>query len=427
MNFTFFRSLSQFKIQLLDLFKGLLSDPLHRNSLFLMASTGVMAAIGFFFWILASRLYSPAEVGLGSSLISVGGLLVGISSLGFPVTLIRFLPKSTQPRQKISTAIFSTALAAIIVSISFWVISSFWLKEIHSLISVPLSWLLFTFAIILASWQQISESVFIAYKRAHWVLLQSLIFSLTKLLLVIPLLMTGGFGIFLSHFSGLGLAAVVGYGINAHKYHLRIVFEINKSILQTIGRYSAGSYFAGLINALPPQVLPALITQSLGAESAAHFFLALMMVNLVTIIPQASAQTLFAAASAEPGSLRAMTIKSIKAQLLLVSAPLAGLLIFGGVILSLFGPSYASDTTVVLRILSLSVIPAIVIQPLTTRLRIRKKLKALTLLTFLGAVGILVACLLGSKYGLEGVAIGYVIGQFFVSLLLLIEWKGLIR
>src|SRR5664279_5323018 len=39
------------------------SDSLYRNSIYLMASTGIMAFFGFFFWIINARLYKPEQVG----------------------------------------------------------------------------------------------------------------------------------------------------------------------------------------------------------------------------------------------------------------------------------------------------------------------------------------------------------------------------
>ena len=37
---------------------------LYRNALLLVVNAGATAGLGFVFWVLAARLYSPAQVGL---------------------------------------------------------------------------------------------------------------------------------------------------------------------------------------------------------------------------------------------------------------------------------------------------------------------------------------------------------------------------
>jgi hypothetical protein len=51
-------------------------EPLIRNSFFIMASSFVAAGFGFFFWMIAARLYSQADVGIATALMSSMGLLI---------------------------------------------------------------------------------------------------------------------------------------------------------------------------------------------------------------------------------------------------------------------------------------------------------------------------------------------------------------
>jgi O-antigen/teichoic acid export membrane protein len=65
-------------------------DKVLRNSFFLMVSTLLMAGLGFVFWVVVARLYSPAEVGLATSLIAASTLIAYVSQLGLNNTLVRF-------------------------------------------------------------------------------------------------------------------------------------------------------------------------------------------------------------------------------------------------------------------------------------------------------------------------------------------------
>ena len=54
---------------MIKLFKKIMSDSLYKNSIYLMVSTGIMAVFGFVFWMIASRLYSTVDIGLGTTII----------------------------------------------------------------------------------------------------------------------------------------------------------------------------------------------------------------------------------------------------------------------------------------------------------------------------------------------------------------------
>jgi len=403
--------------------RRLYDDSLHRNSLFLMASTGIMAVVGFFFWIVVARLYSPESIGLGGSLISVVSLLISLSTLGLPHTLIRFLSSSKKPNEQISMSLLLTAGMAVIVSISFWFISRYFLTELHSLINSPLNWLLFSIALIIGSWTTIIDSVFIAFKRTQWILLENTITSLSKLLIIFFFSSFLGFGIFLSNYVGISIAFIISLIIQIVIYKFTLTFSMNRLIVKEIGRYSAASYLAGLVGTIPSQVLPALITATIGAASAGHFFLALMMVNLLGIIPQANGQTLFSAGSSNPSILKKLTLNSLKFQLTLVIFGIVCFWIFGNIVLSVFSDEYAQEIVPVLRILSLGVLPMVVSAPLVTRLRVRRELRTLNVLTILSAGIILFTSWVGTKYDLIGVSFGYLFGQILAALLVITHFK----
>jgi O-antigen/teichoic acid export membrane protein len=65
---------------------------LYRNAIYLMLNSAMYALTGFFFWIVAARLYPPEVVGLVSSAIAAIGLLSLLSTVGLDYGLLRFLP-----------------------------------------------------------------------------------------------------------------------------------------------------------------------------------------------------------------------------------------------------------------------------------------------------------------------------------------------
>jgi len=83
--------------------KSLYGVSFYRNAVYLMLSSGVTAALGFVFWILAARFYSASDVGLASAIISAAGLLALLSTLGLNYGLIRFLLIQVRSRILLST------------------------------------------------------------------------------------------------------------------------------------------------------------------------------------------------------------------------------------------------------------------------------------------------------------------------------------
>ena len=67
-----------------------LSDPCSRMH---TSSSLTSAGSGFFFWLIAARFYSTADIGLASAIISAMGLISMLSLLGFDISLVRFLPE----------------------------------------------------------------------------------------------------------------------------------------------------------------------------------------------------------------------------------------------------------------------------------------------------------------------------------------------
>ncbi|TDD17162.1 hypothetical protein [Nonomuraea diastatica] len=57
-----------------------------------MANTTATAVLGLGYWILATRLYAPADFGEGQTLISSMRLFSSLAGLAFVGTMARFIP-----------------------------------------------------------------------------------------------------------------------------------------------------------------------------------------------------------------------------------------------------------------------------------------------------------------------------------------------
>ena len=82
-------------------FTSLFRLSLYLNAIYLMLNSVMYALTGFFFWIVAARLYPPEVVGLASSAIAAIGLLSLLSTLGLDYGLFRFLPAAGEEVREI--------------------------------------------------------------------------------------------------------------------------------------------------------------------------------------------------------------------------------------------------------------------------------------------------------------------------------------
>jgi hypothetical protein len=75
-------------------FKGIYGVSFYRNSAYLIANSGLSLFLGLVFNVLITRMYSAADVGYGSAIISVLNFLGFIGTLGFGYYVVRYLPSA---------------------------------------------------------------------------------------------------------------------------------------------------------------------------------------------------------------------------------------------------------------------------------------------------------------------------------------------
>ena len=98
--------------------KKYLNDPLYKNSFFIMLTSISNAGFGFFFWMLAAKLYPKEDVGIATALISSMALLVLLSRFGLDQSLIRFFPERDKG-SVFSTSVAITTFFAVLFGIIF--------------------------------------------------------------------------------------------------------------------------------------------------------------------------------------------------------------------------------------------------------------------------------------------------------------------
>ena len=395
----------------------LVKDSLYRNAIYLMLSIGVMAVLGFFFWIINARLYSAEQVGIGTTLISIMTLISSFSILGLDNGIIRYLPTSERKNEKINTSFTSVALMSILTSAIYLIfLKTFSPKLLFVRENIIFS-LLFVVFIVFSSLNTISENVFIAYRSSKYVLIKNIIFSIIKLILPFALIALGTYGIFMS----VGIAVTIAFMISLFflikKYNYLFKPTINKDIVKRMTKFSLGNYTSGFIGGLPAMVLPILITNLIGAKYSAYFYMDMMVANLLYVIPMATSQSLFAEGSYSESELKIHLKKAIKIITIIIIPAIIIIVCFGKHILLVFGKNYSDEGLQFLRLLSLSSIFVSFNYIFETILRIKHRIKELIYISFIKTILILGLSYLFLTRGLSGIGFAWIIGQGLGSLI----------
>lgn len=309
-----------------------LSDPLYRNSFFIILSSIATSGFGFFFWTIAARLYPKGEIGIATALISSMGLILMISRLGMDQYIIRFSPEGDRGRIA-ATALFATTLIAMAVSIAFVLGTPIWAPALHP---VPYLLLVFPLFIIAQSMLSTIGTVFLSMRHGDYHFLQTLIIGL-RIPLLLPLVFLGALGIF----SSVGIATYITVCVSAAILIKKGIslgrWDLN--ILRESFHFSAGNYLAGLIGSTPALLFPVLVLNLRGPEDAAGYYIVYAIASLLFVIPGAFNTSMFVEGS-HGTDLRNTGMKTIRASFLLLLPCILLVILFGSRILGFIGPGY---------------------------------------------------------------------------------------
>lgn len=390
-------------------------DSLFRNSFYLMLATAVMAGFGFFFWLISARLYTTEDIGLATTLISVMSLISTLSLIGFNATFVRFLPKSENPNDKLNTGM-------ILVGISAFILSGMFILFVNNL-SPSLAFVRENFFIsasfvifcVMSGLNVLTDSVFLAKRQTKFTLIINAIFSAVKMLLPFAFIGWGAIGIFTAAALGQTVGFILSAAVMVWKFNYRPRLVVKVEILRKVWKYSAGNYISGVFSLLPMTLLPLIIINRLTPSDAGYFYIAMMIANLLYVIPRSTTSSLFAESSNNEYSLRDNLKKSIKIISILL-IPAITVLFFGTEpILGIFGKSYATEGVNFLRLVVIAGIAVSVNNIFGAVFQFNKSLKSMISFNIVYAIAIIALGYALLPLGLTGIGIAWVVGNFIAG------------
>lgn len=380
-----------------------------------MLSTAVMSFFGFFFWMINARVYNPKDVGFATTIITSSSLLANLSLFGLNNSLVHFLPRSKDKFNLIFTCLITVAVSSIFITTIYLATINKYAVSLQFIGMNMNSSFVFILLVVLLSLNNLLDSVFIAQKKSINVLTRSSILSIVKVILPIFLVSFYFLGIILSFVLALLLSLIVGLML-LYRKEFPQSFSLQSFKLITVIKYSFSSYFINIMISLPMLLLPAIITHKIGAQYSAYYYMDIMIVNLLFIIPGSVTNTFFAEGSYNNVHLREIFLKALKLTYVLLIPGIACIIVFGYWILLSFGEIYAKNGYPLLVLFSLSGIFYATNNLLLSIFRIRNYLKPIIIINLFGATIIIFLSTLLIDQTLTGIGTAWLIGQIIILL-----------
>lgn len=403
--------------------KKLCDDSLIKNSIFQISTHMVSAVSGFFFWIIAARYYTPEDIGIVSVLLSSVALISLMSLIGFPTSMIFYLPRyRDRSNEIINSCLIIGILVPIIISIIFILGIDIWSPKLKLMFYNFQIIFMFIIAVVMTNISGIITGSFTAGRKSSYYMAKENIFAITKIFLLILFTGFGMIGIFLSWSIGLIIAVIAGLILLIKLWKYRPMFILDP-IIKNMANYSFLIYVGGVFYTLPKIIFPIIILNSMSAESAGYFYIAMTIAGLLYGIT-ISVGNSFLAESSDKAKFWNNVIKTIKFNMGLLIVGVLLLIIFGRLILEIFNPKYADNSLNSLIILAVTSIPMSLILIYTHIKNAQNKIKiTIVIHGIVAAITFVLATYFVRIWNIEGIAIAYLIANTIVASIIVFKMK----
>lgn len=405
-----------------DIFNKIKNDSLYSNSIYLLLSSAVLMGLGFIFWIIVARLFTSDQIGTANTVYSLITTVSGLSLLGISSGLIRFLPTSRFPLEKINTSLTFAIITTVIGGLFTLSLIPI-LPPNFKFLSDPYIKNTFVIFCLIISVNSIFESILLVYRKTKDILIKNTLFGLVKLLLPLILVFYGAFGIVLALILGVTTSLIYAFFILFINKKIKFTLSLDAKSLKIMGSYSLGTYVASLSANLHSYFLPLFITGTQNVKSTAYFTIASTIASVIFIIPLAVSQSLLVEGAHQEKQIFIQAKKSLLLVMAVLVPVIIGLILFGQYLLAIFGKEYFEEGIYFLRIYSLSGLFVGANYIFGSILYIQKRLNLVMLLSLINSILIIVLSIYLKNLGLIGIGLAALYTQIALTILYILSLK----
>jgi O-antigen/teichoic acid export membrane protein len=385
------------------------------NASSLVGTTAVTAGLGFVYWLVAARMFSPEAVGLASASISAMSLLGFVGMLGLGSLLMGELPRQPEKASSlISGAVVVSGIAGALLGLVFALLAENVSAQFHPLDESVGVVALFALGVALTSASLVLDQALIGMLFGGLQFARNAVFAVAKLaaLLSLSLWAKDQFGISIYATWAIGnllaLALVSAVGSIGGWWRLNALPRWD--VFHGLRRAAAGHHALNLALQFPVLALPIVVTAILSAAFNAYFYVAWMVaISFVWVAPFALSVVLYTVGSKNPATVARAARFTIGLSLLLGLLGSGAIQLLSHPVLSVFGATYATHAGPSLRIMVLAVFPLVIKDHYVSICRIEGRLARGATLVSAGALLEVIGAAVGAHLGgLLGLSLGWV-------------------
>ncbi len=399
------------------------------NAAWLTAARLAPMLTGFLFWALAALMLPPAQIGLGSAVVSAALLAVQLGLLGIgPATLTLLPTQNDGGRRLMATSLLTVTLSALLVAGALALVTRALGPGVGQAWDNPAVTVFFLAAAVLATVSYQLDHIGVAQSRADRTLVRSVVQGLVQLGVLLACLLVGfrDLAAIVSAVAAGSLASVLLGMRQLHRNGTRPDWKHGVRGREAVLLLRPGlpNHALMLTDRAPGYLLPLIVAAALTPSATAAWYVVWMLASAVFFVPQSagySLQTKLATYRSGPslvaGALRISLVLTLLAGVVLMLA--------GPLVLRLLGPQYAPEW-VLLPVL----VPALVVSCITQVYygvcRARGHLAEATAVAALSAAIVVVpAAAVAHIYGLTGVSLLWLASQVVGALVAAIRLRAL--
>ncbi len=293
------------------------------SSLALIGSKVATMGLGFLFWLVAARFFTPTSVGLAAGAVSAVMLCTQLALLGLGSSVIVHYPRhKRRPSVLLDTAFTIVSASSLLAAGVFFIVAATVLHQLRVVVTEPLFALSFAAMSVLGTATILLDQVSTAIRRGDQALARATGFGLTTvalLLAVAGLTHTNEPAVIFSTWVAGGVFACslgalqVRKAFAPYRYKPRVDRTVGGGLL----RVGLPNHVLTLTERAPGLVLPIIVTELLSPSTNAAWYAAWMMAWVVYIVPIQVGMTSFAEASHRPDELRGLVGHGLRTSLAL--------------------------------------------------------------------------------------------------------------
>ncbi|MDQ3690412.1 MAG: oligosaccharide flippase family protein [Chloroflexota bacterium] len=393
------------------------------SNLALIAARVASMGLGFLTWLLAARLFAPADVGIASALVAAMMLCVQLGLLGIGSAVVALLPSHRAAQgHMVDVGATVVVLCVVGVTLGYFVLAGTLLKEL-SLVVAPGYAVLFLAMTVFGTLNTYYDYVSLALRRGDQVLVRNIAFGIVTLtVLAISASLLGGAPgslLILLAWASAGVAACAIAGVQvARALSRRPAVRLDRLLTSRLVGVGWPNWLLTLTERAPALGMPVMIATMLGPTTNAFWYAAWMMAWVVLIIPISIGQSVYAELSRDPSTAKSSVLHGLRSSLVIGVPAALVLAVAAELALMLLGARYAAESAPALRVLVVSVVPVTVIQAYYAVSRARGALtEAIGVGALGGAATVAAALTAGQISGLVAMAAAWVVAQNILAIL----------